>query len=441
VTSNGVSTMVAEPSVRCGGGDGVHAMIKPWAAASLFVYGLGIPVGFGVILYRYRREIKADQELRARGEGNVPANNPNIRVRHKFRKLYEDFKPSLAFWKLVLIARKFGIAAVTMMLSERAMLQAALSAGVLFGSYALQVRFRPFLPILTLSESFLSLASLGRERRSAVTQGLRVTSSSMTVVDATEVCGSRKAQSWPRRFVVYCRRLSHWRQHRRALIEGKRGSVDVDNGQFVRQHSRGPGQDGMSSRSGRDRSLPQVSGHSSSDAAREAAIRAVKSTASHVIDYNGLETAFVMSAMLVLLSGMVFNSTAFSVGSPGYVVLTVVVCGVVIGTVVAFVSLVAFEVYRAVRFSGIHEAARLAESAATEHRAMTAANAVRGPRLDGAGKSSRKLGIGSGKPRNKGTVSSRPTSAFEMENPLMVAGHARRLQRVSQASSSPLKSQ
>jgi hypothetical protein len=435
VTSNGVSTMMAEPSVRCDDGNGVHAMIKPWAAASLFVYGLGIPVGFGVILYRHRREIKADQELRARGEGNVPANNPNIRVRHKYRKLYEDFKPSLAFWKLVLIARKFGIAAVTMMLSERAMLQAALSAGVLFTSYVLQVRFRPFLPILTVSESFLSLASMGRERRSAVSQGLNMKSSPMTIVDATEVGGRRRL--WYAKVLVCCRR-----NHRRSLVEGKRGvqgvvgtqSVDGEGGGIRLKHQR------LGARPGSERSFSQ---HASSESARDAAIRAVKSTASRVIDYNGLETAFVMSAMLVLLSGMVFNSTAFSVGSPGYVVLTVVVCGVVIGTVVAFVGLVGFEVYRAIRFSGIHEAARLAESAATEQRVMAAANVNRGTRLDGTGKSSRRLDVGDVRTNRRAAsgsssaevVSGKPpraplnrrTSGFEVENPLMAAGRNRRM--------------
>jgi hypothetical protein len=51
-----------------------------------------------------RREIHADQTLRQRGEGDTLLTNPHIRVRHRFRKLYEDYKTEfMLFWKLVLI--------------------------------------------------------------------------------------------------------------------------------------------------------------------------------------------------------------------------------------------------------------------------------------------------------------------------------------------------
>jgi hypothetical protein len=60
-----------------------HARIVPWAKACLVVYGLGIPLAFACLLYRYRKAIQADQELRSKGEGDIVANNPNIRVRHR----------------------------------------------------------------------------------------------------------------------------------------------------------------------------------------------------------------------------------------------------------------------------------------------------------------------------------------------------------------------
>jgi hypothetical protein len=41
----------------------------------------------------------------------------------RFRKLYEDFKPELNFWKLVLLVRKFCIAIIATLLSEDPMLQ------------------------------------------------------------------------------------------------------------------------------------------------------------------------------------------------------------------------------------------------------------------------------------------------------------------------------
>lgn len=46
---------------------------------------------------------------------------------------------------------------------------------------------------------------------------------------------------------------------------------------------------------------------------------------SQVFNYNGLESAFLISAMFILLSGMIFDSSAFTPNSPGYIALTVLV--------------------------------------------------------------------------------------------------------------------
>ena len=123
----------------------------------------------------------------------------------------------------------------------------------------------------------------------------------------------------------------------------------------------------------RSASAKQVSASGGSlDKARALASLALQSSAIRVIDYNRLESTFVMTAMFVLLSGMVFNSTAFANGSPPYILMTVIVCGIIICTVLAFVGLITFEVYRAIRYSGLHAVARTIESATIELRLLNA---------------------------------------------------------------------
>lgn len=167
------------------------------------------------------------------------------------------------------------------------------------------------------------------------------------------------------------------------------------------------------------------------DALRRAADLTMKSAVGTVVDYNQLETVFVFTAMLVLLAGMVFNSNAFGSGSVGYIVLTIAVCAIIIGTVLSFTLLIIFEVYRAIRFADVHAAARSLESASIEYR------------LRSAGSSGRKIGDGSGpiggpvprSPRRGTSIMKltaaapasgrRKTSTFTMSNPLTAAQHTR----------------
>jgi hypothetical protein len=43
-------------------------------------YTIGMPIGFAVVLFRYRTQIQADQGLRAVGVGNTLATNPFFQV-------------------------------------------------------------------------------------------------------------------------------------------------------------------------------------------------------------------------------------------------------------------------------------------------------------------------------------------------------------------------
>ena len=93
VATNGVPTMVAEPSIQCTYSYPVHLPMAIVGGVSLALYGAGIPVVFGWLLFTNHDAIVADQLLRQRGEGDSVLTNPHIRVRRRLRKLYEDFRP------------------------------------------------------------------------------------------------------------------------------------------------------------------------------------------------------------------------------------------------------------------------------------------------------------------------------------------------------------
>jgi hypothetical protein len=79
-----------------------------------------------------------------------------------------------------------------------------------------------------------------------------------------------------------------------------------------------------------------------------------------------LESCFLVSAVLVLMAGMVFSADGFTRGSMGYNLLTVLVSGVIIVATATFAVLLAFEVYRSVKYAEAHALARQVEEEAVE---------------------------------------------------------------------------
>ena len=88
-TVNGVSTMIAEPSSVCSRDDQAYARMTALAKVMIVLFVLGVPMGFLAVLLSHRRAITADQFLRIWGEGDSVLTNAHIRIRQRFRKLYE----------------------------------------------------------------------------------------------------------------------------------------------------------------------------------------------------------------------------------------------------------------------------------------------------------------------------------------------------------------
>ncbi len=86
-TRNGVSVLNAEPSIKCNIADPRYRRMRAVGGLCTVLYGLGIPALFAFLLWRYRKEITADQRLRAKAEGETSLTNPQIHIRRRFRKL------------------------------------------------------------------------------------------------------------------------------------------------------------------------------------------------------------------------------------------------------------------------------------------------------------------------------------------------------------------
>ncbi len=50
-------------------------------------------MAFAVVLFVYRREIRADQELKMSGQGSTRATNEQYYIRKRFQDLYGVFRP------------------------------------------------------------------------------------------------------------------------------------------------------------------------------------------------------------------------------------------------------------------------------------------------------------------------------------------------------------
>jgi hypothetical protein len=104
-----------EPTVLCDPSVGPYGRIRIVASATIVVYVLGLPAVLGTVLVRNWLKVTQDQRLRERGEGDSALTNPHFQFRRRYRKVYEDFRPQCAYWKVVLLLRKLGLGLITVL--------------------------------------------------------------------------------------------------------------------------------------------------------------------------------------------------------------------------------------------------------------------------------------------------------------------------------------
>jgi hypothetical protein len=86
-------TLNADPGIKCWDGDGVQSQLVPFAAATLALYGAGVPLLFGYVFKRHGAAIKRDQALWIVGLGDSLETNKDYGVRRRYARLYQDFSP------------------------------------------------------------------------------------------------------------------------------------------------------------------------------------------------------------------------------------------------------------------------------------------------------------------------------------------------------------
>ena len=86
-------TLNADPGIKCWDSDGVQSQLVPFAAATLALYGAGVPLLFGYVFKRHSAAIKRDQALWIEGLGDSLETNKDYGVRRRYARLYQDFSP------------------------------------------------------------------------------------------------------------------------------------------------------------------------------------------------------------------------------------------------------------------------------------------------------------------------------------------------------------
>ncbi len=115
ISLGAVRVLELEPSVLCDTNIGQYARMRAVAGITILLYVLGLPIALAVCLAVNWRKVQLDQRLRERGEGDSALTNPHFHFRRRFRKVYEDYRPSFAYWKVVLLLRKLSLGLVVVL--------------------------------------------------------------------------------------------------------------------------------------------------------------------------------------------------------------------------------------------------------------------------------------------------------------------------------------
>ena len=143
-TLDGRYTLTADPSIVCDVSDAAWVMIVPWSYASIGLYGAGIPLLIASVLLTFRKQIVVDQALKEVGKGDLLSENPNLAIRKRFGRVYNDFKAKYYYWRLVLVARKLLLVLVAAFFNANAMFQASASVLVINVVYVAHSSSQPF---------------------------------------------------------------------------------------------------------------------------------------------------------------------------------------------------------------------------------------------------------------------------------------------------------
>ena len=298
---NGASALVADPALSCDVVPAALATLRKWSIASAVLYTVGIPAAFAFILFRYRHEIREDQVLLSQGIGASAATNPHFSVRRRFHQLYDTFAPDFAHWRLVLLLRKFAIVSVAVTWVSFPMV----SVRIFLGDNVVPCSFSKFSwPLLSLLFGLLCKCFC----RSVLVRALLLVLLRLCLIVMLCVRLPPQLQASMSVAIIF---ISYALQVRyRPFLEGDNASqLDL--------------------------------------------LKISQSGAVNVffLPFNRMEAGYLITSMVTLLAGMIFQSGSLTVSSGGYLALTVLVGLGLVGSVALFLGLIALEVVRSVRYS------------------------------------------------------------------------------------------
>ena len=141
-------------STECEGGlckcyitGSLQSMLVTPAALFIALYTVGFPLFIGFVIYTNRDSIMEDQVLRAHDllSSATAGSEKAHEVRKRYHKMYYHFKPQKIYWILVIISRKLGIAVAGLMLRQNPGFQLAVCLCILFVCYVVQVKHKPYM--------------------------------------------------------------------------------------------------------------------------------------------------------------------------------------------------------------------------------------------------------------------------------------------------------
>ena len=262
-------------STKCEGGlckcyipGSLQSMLVTPAALFIALYTVGFPLFIGCIIYKHRDSIMEDQVLRAHDllSSATKGSDKAHEVRKRYHKMYYHFKPQKIYWILVIISRKLGIAVAGLMLRQNPGFQLAVCLCILFICYVAQVKHKPYMSTSQRQE-------VVRDHREKVKQFEKL---------------HRRNEKKPALLKLHKRIETHLQQ----ALELKRD------------------QEAKKIRSQTNRTAAQELKLTDGTEANEEGNAVEKS---FYFDYNTVECVLLGSAILVCLSGIMFENERFKV--------------------------------------------------------------------------------------------------------------------------------
>lgn len=135
-------SLLVDPTILCT--TDAYQRMAGFAVLAIVGYGLGIPLLYGIILFKFRYQVMVDQALRIRGLGEDRDTNPFYDTALWFKRLYHKYQPRHFYYSIIILVQKWFVVFVPMAFRTQPVFAATATAFVLFIAFAFQMAYQPF---------------------------------------------------------------------------------------------------------------------------------------------------------------------------------------------------------------------------------------------------------------------------------------------------------